>query len=112
MYLVKNLAIVSLHPVFDFNEEKNSTSKEDYRYETHQQDVDLVIMDQVMPEMSGIALATELLALNLEQPIVLCTGDQSLIQEQSAGKVRIRHFLSKPIDINELTEMVATIVDK
>lgn len=80
-------------------------------YRDHHQEVDLVIMDQVMPEMSGISLATELLALDLEQPIVLCTGDQTLIQEQSAGKVRIQHFLSKPIDINELTEMVSNIID-
>jgi CheY-like chemotaxis protein len=81
-------------------------------YRTHITDVDLVIMDQVMPEMSGITLATELLSLNLEQPIVLCTGDEMMIKEQSAGKLNIRHFLSKPIDINELTEMVSAIVDE
>lgn len=75
------------------------------------QEVDLVIMDQIMPEMSGITLATELLAYDRSQPIVLCTGDQILIQEQSAGKVKIKHFLSKPIDINELTEMVSSIID-
>ncbi|MFN3238057.1 MAG: response regulator [Pseudomonadales bacterium] len=81
-------------------------------YRTHITEVDLVIMDQVMPEMSGITLATELLSLNLEQPIVLCTGDEMMIKEQSAGKLNIRHFLSKPIDINELTEMVSAIVDE
>lgn len=80
-------------------------------YKVHQDEVDLVIMDQVMPEMSGIALATELLALDLNQPIVLCTGDEVMIKEQSTGNLKIRHFLSKPIDINELTEMVSTIVD-
>ena len=75
------------------------------------QNVDLVIMDQVMPKMSGITLATELLSYDRNQPIVLCTGDQMLIEEQSAGKVKIKHFLSKPIDINELTEMVSNIID-
>lgn len=81
-------------------------------YREHHAEVDLVIMDQVMPEMSGISLATELLSLDLHQPIVLCTGDEMMIQEQSAGNLRIRHFLSKPIDINELTEMVSEIVDE
>ncbi len=80
-------------------------------YKEHHEEVDLVIMDQVMPEMSGISLATELLSLDLHQPIVLCTGDEMMIKEQSAGNLRIRHFLSKPIDINELTEMVSAIVD-
>ena len=79
-------------------------------YKQHHGEVDLVIMDQVMPEMSGISLATELLAIDLDQPIVLCTGDQAMIQDQSAGKLHIQHFLSKPIDINELSEMVSNIV--
>ncbi|MBL4680290.1 MAG: response regulator [Pseudomonadales bacterium] len=73
--------------------------------------VDLVIMDQIMPEMSGISLATELLACNIDLPIVLCTGDHRLISDQSSGKVRIEHFISKPIDINELTQMVSAIID-
>ena len=80
-------------------------------YRDHWKEIDLVIMDQIMPKMSGISLATELLAYDRSQPIVLCTGDQLLIEEQMAGTVKIRHFLSKPIDINELTEMVSTIID-
>jgi CheY-like chemotaxis protein len=80
-------------------------------YKENWQNVDLVIMDQVMPEMSGIMLATELLSYDRSQPIVLCTGDQMMIQEQSAGKLNIKHFLSKPIDITELTEMVSNIID-
>jgi len=80
-------------------------------YKTNWKQVDLVIMDQIMPEMSGITLATELLAYDRSQPIVLCTGDQMLINEQTAGNLKIRHFLSKPIDINELTAMVSNIID-
>lgn len=80
-------------------------------YKTNWAQVDLVIMDQIMPEMSGISLATELLAYDRSQPIVLCTGDQMLIEEQTAGTLKISHFLSKPIDINELTEMVSNIID-
>lgn len=80
-------------------------------YKTNWEQIDLVIMDQIMPEMSGISLATELLAYDRSQPIVLCTGDQILIEEQLAGTLKIRHFLSKPIDINELTAMVSNIID-
>jgi CheY-like chemotaxis protein len=80
-------------------------------YKKNWAQIDLVIMDQIMPEMSGISLATELLAYDRSQPIVLCTGDQVLIEEQMAGTFKIQHFLSKPIDINELTEMVSTIID-
>ncbi|MFT7243348.1 MAG: CheY-like chemotaxis protein [Candidatus Azotimanducaceae bacterium] len=80
-------------------------------YKKNWAQIDLVIMDQIMPQMSGISLATELLAYDRSQPIVLCTGDQVLIEEQMAGTFKIQHFLSKPIDINELTEMVSNIID-
>jgi CheY-like chemotaxis protein len=80
-------------------------------YRDHWKEIDLVIMDQIMPEMSGITLATELLAFDRLQHIVLCTGDQKSTQEQVAGKVKIKHFLSKPIDINELTQLVSSIID-
>jgi len=80
-------------------------------YKENPDGVDLVIMDQIMPEMSGISLATELLAFNINLPIVLCTGDHRLISDQSSGKVNIEHFISKPIDINELTQMVSAIID-
>lgn len=80
-------------------------------YKDNSDGVDLVIMDQIMPEMSGISLATELLAVNIDLPIVLCTGDHRLISDQSSGKVKIEHFISKPIDINELTQMVSAIID-
>jgi CheY-like chemotaxis protein len=73
--------------------------------------VDLVIMDQKMPEMNGITLATEFLALNIDLPIILCTGDLSLISDQSSGKIKIEHFISKPIDISELTQLVSAIID-
>ena len=80
-------------------------------YKSNKDHIDLVIMDQIMPELSGISLATELLSFNIDLPIVLCTGDQELISEQSNGRVRIKHFIRKPIDISELTEMVSTIID-
>ncbi|MFT7688292.1 MAG: CheY-like chemotaxis protein [Candidatus Azotimanducaceae bacterium] len=80
-------------------------------YKESTDSVDLVIMDQIMPEMNGINLATEFLALNIDLPIVLCTGDHSLISDQSTGKIKIEHFISKPIDISELTQMVAAIID-
>lgn len=80
-------------------------------YKESKSSVDLAIMDQMMPEMNGITLATEFLALNIDLPIILCTGDHSLISDQSSEKIRIEHFISKPIDISELTQMVSAIID-
>ena len=35
---------------------------------------DLVITDQTMPEMTGVDLAKEILALRADMPIIMCTG--------------------------------------
>ena len=35
---------------------------------------DLVITDQTMPEMTGVELAKEVLALRPDMPIIMCTG--------------------------------------
>ena len=35
---------------------------------------DLVITDQTMPEMTGIELAREILAIRADMPIIMCTG--------------------------------------
>ena len=72
--------------------------------------VDLVILDQLMPDMTGVDLAANLLSMNIKLPVVLCTGDQDLIERQSNGGLNIENFMSKPVDINELTELVSTIV--
>ncbi|HIG43476.1 MAG: response regulator [bacterium] len=73
--------------------------------------IDLMIMDQIMPELSGISIATELLSVSIDLPIILCTGDPELISRQYSDEVRIKHFIRKPIDISELTQMVSAIVD-
>lgn len=75
-------------------------------------EIDLVILDHVMPEISGIGLATEMLARSPTMPIVLCTDDDKLIDAQRAGQIHIRHFLSKPIDMNTLVEMVADLLER
>jgi CheY-like chemotaxis protein len=80
-------------------------------FTNHISEVDLVIMDQVMPQRSGLSLASELLSHNKSLPIVLCTGDHGPIDAQMEEKSKIKHFVRKPIDINELSDMVSEIID-
>lgn len=88
-----------------------TSSKAALRYYRDNADaIDLVILDQTMPELTGLELATEIKAMQLDQPIILCTGASSLIQDQQSGKINIRYFACKPIDINELLAMVSEIL--
>ena len=82
-------------------------SNEALEFITSQQGpLDLLVLDQLMPGMSGISLATELLALDIHVPIILCSGDPDLIAEQASGRLKIQHFISKPIDIAAFSQMV------
>ena len=76
----------------------------------HSDKVDLLILDQVMPGMTGIDLATKLHATNIEIPVVLCTADHDLIERQSQHSLNIRHAISKPIDIRELTDLISSVL--
>ena len=72
--------------------------------------MDLLILDQVMPGMTGIDLATKLQAIHIEIPVVLCTADHDLIERQSQHSLNIRHAISKPIDIRELTDLISSVL--
>lgn len=89
----------------------SSVEAHEYLVQNNKQ-VDLVILDQLMPEMTGIDLATSLRSIGINLPIVLCTGDKELIERQSNGGLNIENFVSKPVDINELTELIATIISQ
>lgn len=75
-------------------------------------EIDLVILDQMMPDVTGIALATEMLSRIPDLPIMLCTGDEQTIADQEMGKLKIKHFVRKPIDINELMQQVIAILEE
>lgn len=75
----------------------------------HAPSIDLVISDHFMPGLSGIEMATEMLACRKELQILLCTGDGGIIEQQADGELNIKYFISKPIDIAELLNMVRRI---
>lgn len=58
---------------------------------------DVVISDQVMPEMPGTQLAHELRSLRPDLPVVLCSGFSEAISREQAELIGIQGFLAKPI---------------
>ncbi len=65
-------------------------------------DVDLVISDHLMPEMTGLELVTRLRRDGLELPVILVTGHGSIDNAVSAMKAGATDYITKPIDIREL----------
>lgn len=89
----------------------DSQEASDY-YRTHFDKVDLAIIDQSMPKLSGLDLVTDMLSVNKDLPIILCTGNVPRVEAQKIGGINIRYFLSKPIDINDLLGMVDQITSE
>jgi PAS domain S-box-containing protein len=71
---------------------------------------DLVITDQTMPNMTGVTLATKLLAIRPDLPVILCSGFNGDIDEKRAGEMGIRGFYQKPVDFAELRRQVADLL--
>jgi len=68
--------------------------------------LDLVITDHIMPELTGLALAEEILSIRPEIPIILCTGYAEVISKDQAEIAGVREIVIKPIGMAELAGIV------
>lgn len=68
--------------------------------------VDLVLMDIRMPEMDGIEAAKIIKTTNPSMPIIAQTCHESDIDQSQISGTHFDGFISKPININKLIEMV------
>jgi two-component system cell cycle sensor histidine kinase/response regulator CckA len=81
-------------------------------FKKNPQDFDLVITDQTMPQMTGLELAQELLALRPELPVILVTGFNQVVTLEKAKAAGVREFIMKPLSISELTNAISQALGK
>ena len=58
---------------------------------------DAVIVDEIMPDLRGIQLATQLLRVKADIPIILMTGHGNLISLEQVRESGVRATLIKPV---------------
>ncbi len=80
-------------------------------FQTHQENISLVITDQVMPGLTGIELSEEILMLDPSMPIIILTGYSKDLTEQKAKDKGIREFFGKPIDKEKLLASIRQLID-
>jgi PAS domain S-box-containing protein len=73
---------------------------------------DLVITDQTMPKMTGEALATELLRIRPDLPIILYTGFSHTMTPDKAKALGIGAFLMKPIVMKDLAVAIRRVLGR
>ncbi|MDY6970766.1 MAG: ATP-binding protein [Thermodesulfobacteriota bacterium] len=72
---------------------------------------DLVITDHIMPELTGLALAEEILSIQPDIPIILCTGYAEVISKDQAEIAGVRELVIKPIGMAELAGIVRRLLE-
>mgnify|MGYP006291672951 FL=1 len=75
------------------------------------QHYDLVITDMTMPQMTGDQLASEILRLRPDLPVILCTGYSSRLDGRQAETMGISALLMKPINLEDLATNVRRVLD-
>jgi CheY-like chemotaxis protein len=77
----------------------------------HKQDVDLLITDQTMPDLTGIELAQEVLKIRNDLPIIICSGYSKEINTEQAEIIGIARIIMKPYMVQEISKAVREVMD-
>ncbi|MFH1673662.1 MAG: ATP-binding protein [Pseudomonadota bacterium] len=80
-------------------------------FRTNPDRFDLVITDLTMPKITGDKLATELVRIRPDIPVILCTG-YSAITEEKIKQVGLCDLVMKPIGMPDLAKSVRNALDK
>ena len=72
---------------------------------------DVVISDEVMPQMRGVALHHRLRQISPQLRFILCTGFSSSTTEQTARAAGIDAYFVKPVSAEELAACIRSLMD-
>ncbi len=100
------LGSLGYHPIFASGGEE---ALEKFRASPER--FDAVVVDQVMPGMSGSQLSIEMMMIKEGIPIVLVTGHTDFLSQDELQALGISMILKKPIVMKELAEAMRTVLD-
>ncbi len=75
-------------------------------------DIDLLITDQTMPNLTGMDLADKIRETAPDLPIILCTGFSELMTPERIDGSGINQYIMKPFTQNDLAARIRTALDK
>lgn len=79
-------------------------------FREHADDFDLIITDQVMPGMTGVEVAQEILKVRPSLPVLLITGYSKKISAENAESFGLSGFFSKPINESLFLDKISNLV--
>jgi len=69
----------------------------------------LVISDICMPDITGDQLAKEILSLDSNMPIILCSGYMEHVSKEQLLNIGIKSFMDKPINSSKLLTIIGEL---
>jgi signal transduction histidine kinase/CheY-like chemotaxis protein len=81
-------------------------------FQSNPNDFDLVITDMTMPNLTGDKLATELMKIRPDIPVMICTGYSKNVSSEKASELGIRAFAYKPLERADLAKMIRKVLDE
>ncbi|MFO8070622.1 MAG: PAS domain S-box protein [Polyangia bacterium] len=67
---------------------------------------DVLLTDQIMPEMNGDRLVRNIRRIAPDLPVVMCTGYSEEFDEEQAASIGISEYLSKPVLVDEIDRAI------
>ena len=80
-------------------------------FTNHPNDFDVVITDMSMPETNGDVLVKKILEIRPNTPVILCTGYNPAVNEESAGRMGVDAFLLKPLTLKDLAVTLRNVLE-
>jgi PAS domain S-box-containing protein len=80
-------------------------------FRVHPDYFDLVITDYNMPHMNGIDLARQMMRIQPDIPVILCTGFKERTLADRTSAAGLRALLTKPLELAETAEVVRKVLD-
>ncbi len=74
-------------------------------------DFDLVITDQTMPHMTGVALTAAIRAVRPDIPVIICSGFSDSINDKNFKALGINAFIMKPFSKKEIAAAIREVLD-
>jgi len=75
-------------------------------FDREPQGFDIIITDQTMPDMAGMALAKKIIEKRGDVPVILCTGYSEVLSDEEIQKTGIRELVMKPVSKREMREIL------
>ncbi len=81
-------------------------------FRTDSEGFDLVITDMTMPHMTGDRLTNELLKIQPDIPVILCTGHSDKMNKEKAKESGIRFLVMKPATTRDMAETIRKVLNQ